>query len=154
MQIISTHTPVRVWHKPHLYITVFDISTHTPVRVWLGAFDSYLPTFKISTHTPVRVWHWGDKNAKCTNTFQLTHPWGCDHSVTWGSRPGKVFQLTHPWGCDDLLKKQYDLTADFNSHTREGVTIFRFLRRFIKKISTHTPVRVWLKGWQLINKPI
>ena len=141
---ISTHTPVRVWHKPHLYITVFDISTHTPVRVWPdilqtcngedGHFNSHTREgvtqaemrwdneVRISTHTPVRVWLWR-------------------YSGNW---PMIQFQLTHPWGCD---KKMVDFVTDteyISTHTPVRVWQMSILRPALVKISTHTPVRVWL----------
>ena len=145
---ISTHTPVRVWHKPHLYITVFDISTHTPVRVWPdilqtcngedGHFNSHtregvtlwkksvLVMPQISTHTPVRVWLYAHMQEKPRERFQLTHPWGCDMMNCVVAMILMKFQLTHPWGCDCTLYCSAAENRNFNSHTREGVTNFGF----------------------------
>ena len=119
------------------------ISTHTPVRVWRLDVLQLLVSY-ISTHTPVRVWRDDSVLESKDEKFQLTHPWGCDR--TWRT-------LILPY-------------ADFNSHTREGVTMISCQRDFktssfqlthpwgcdvgsgypisILEISTHTPVRVWL----------
>ena len=98
----------------------FGISTHTPVRVWLF-WNSYGIFNAISTHTPVRVWPNLAISCIITSGFQLTHPWGCDHI-----------------GHIEYLKQ-----ANFNSHTREGVTKTLCEYSNNKNISTHTPVRVW-----------
>ena len=120
--IISTHTPVRVWHSwQFLMFFCRNISTHTPVRVWLF--------FAVMV-----VWE---------TSFQLTHPWGCDYyTCAWfltdynfnsHTREGVTivalvlfhglkFQLTHPWGCDNLTSISNLTHGNFNSHTREGVT--------------------------------
>ena len=101
---------------------------------------------------------------QCLSLFQLTHPWGCDHTRQAGYCSFSIFQLTHPWGCD--AKGYYSRThrKHFNSHTREGVTsgilrvgslstfqlthpwgcdALQFHYPNILSISTHTPVRVW-----------
>ena len=98
------------------------ISTHTPVRVWPRTSWITPAYVTISTHTPVRVWlNYRYYNSK-RDKFQLTHPWGCDAE-----------NMTDP-------KRLYN----FNSHTREGVTKQKNIEYKEKKISTHTPVRVWL----------
>ena len=121
------------------------ISTHTPVRVWHGTRNWTFVLYPISTHTPVRVWRLFTRHMIYSPWFQLTHPWGCDtksikdlalsmristHTPVrvwlcpislltniWISThtPVRVwricrfiinnslrFQLTHPWGCDLL----------------------------------------------------
>ena len=35
----------------------------------------------------------------------------------------RLFQLTHPWGCDSISSGKFGRIFNFNSHTREGVTI-------------------------------
>ena len=99
------------------------ISTHTPVRVWLTKLKKSAFLQSISTHTPVRVWHSQILKRSRGLPFQLTHPWGCDENTQEDWDKGKTFQLTHPWGCD-----------------------FQNYSRLLPwhKISTHTPVRVWL----------
>ena len=83
-----------------IYSCISFISTHTPVRVWHNYSIYTSKLTEISTHTPVRVWH-----VECTdNTFKQT------------------FQLTHPWGCDVFAWIIYPAKPNFNSHTREGVT--------------------------------
>ena len=103
---ISTHTPVRVWPNtfslPH---HEKGISTHTPVRVWLQCFYYKQDRFFISTHTPVRVWL----------------------SALLPRSSAPKFQLTHPWGCDKGKKAQEAARQNFNSHTREGVTVIGHL---------------------------
>ena len=99
--------------------------------------------------------------------FQLTHPWGCDRILIVlcvickisTHTPVRVWLLLNISGWD---------SANFNSHTREGVTqgqwtgsihgrfqlthpwgcdsLNKYLSPLIS-ISTHTPVRVWLICW-------
>ena len=78
-----------------------------------------------------------------TIEFQLTHPWGCD-LIEIMLLPKTEFQLTHPWGCDVVggyLDEELKISThtpvrvwrsafdeigriiNFNSHTREGVTL-------------------------------
>ena len=119
----------------------------------------------ISTHTPVRVWPWSCKTFMWSKEFQLTHPWGCDLRAyeqcgslfgfqlthPWGCDARStswicvicLFQLTHPWGCDMGISSDTFAIANFNSHTREGVTLWRYQEPQRFHISTHTPVRVW-----------
>ena len=58
----------------------------------------------------------------------------------------RQFQLTHPWGCDEEAEATNNGGKDFNSHTREGVTKFLLRDACLVRISTHTPVRVWLSS--------
>ena len=104
---------------------------------------------QISTHTPVRVWPRRCKTWSGICQFQLTHPWGCDgYSWTSTSHP-QQFQLTHPWGCDNNVLIILPFGNNFNSHTREGVTLENSPALCVAAyISTHTPVRVWpLSGY-------
>ena len=76
--------------------------------------------------------------------FQLTHPWGCDSSLSPISTTHTVFQLTHPWGCDCYASLGCALVA-ISTHT--PVRVWREAgSKYLKarNISTHTPVRVWL----------
>ena len=98
------------------------ISTHTPVRVWLhGGIQHWPEDGNFNSHTREGV------TAKFFISLHLM-----------------IFQLTHPWGCDRFRPCISCYILHFNSHTREGVT--NFLPLFLRsaKISTHTPVRVWL----------
>ena len=97
------------------------ISTHTPVRVWPALDCLELIIAQISTHTPVRVW------LNFQNSYHISNG----------------FQLTHPWGCDKMKFTSATNSQNFNSHTREGVTIKSYVILKTWKISTHTPVRVW-----------
>ena len=141
---ISTHTPVRVWRPPKSTPTVANtISTHTPVRVWLCRVqvNAVVP---ISTHTPVRVWL--DENGeimkfRTISTHTPVRVWPAKHLLR---AVENSFQLTHPWGCDYQKHIQTHRTEDFNSHTREGVTLQWLGLVDFNLISTHTPVRVWL----------
>ena len=164
---ISTHTPVRVWricrdgnrlsrgfqlthpwgcdrNALSYFSTSPAISTHTPVRVWQQKIKELEKKLGISTHTPVRVWLLSPFFPICQNSFQLTHPWGCDYIVACDFQkscnfnshtregvtcnglvtvpPHYQFQLTHPWGCDNPKTGKTNGHPDFNSHTREGVT--------------------------------
>ena len=121
----------------------------------------------------MRVWHFYYSFYGKTAVFQLTHPWGCDISLNCSTTPltnfnshtregvtsfGKMtvnrilFQLTHPWGCDKPINLHTMIDGNFNSHTREGVTNPVGYMNSCYRISTHTPVRVWLycsKVWRL-----
>ena len=99
-----------------------NFNTHTREGVTKIIACNY-QQLSISTHTPVRVWPFQGWNPEETCRFQLTHPWGCDINLNLGCRLMTKFQLTHPWGCD--------------IDTGDTINAFR--------ISTHTPVRVWLK---------
>ena len=104
--------------------------------------------------------------------FQLTHPWGCDSCILIifcvvcisTHTPVRVwhipktafihtagFQLTHPWGCDYILPLRDSHNSHFNSHTREGVTVFFLAIQRLSEISTHTPVRVWRNSLQTVH---
>ena len=163
---ISTHTPVRVWlGRQGSFKNYCWISTHTPVRVWLYCMDRGSKRGKfqlthpwgcdlvksardcligISTHTPVRVWHIYQWGADFPVTFQLTHPWGCDRKLLFSQLGLEWFQLTHPWGCDfyftNSVQQEY-----ISTHTPVRVWL-KILQLHPKQpwISTHTPVRVWL----------
>ena len=75
---ISTHTPVRVWHKRILYNKRrWDFNSHTREGVTSVKYD-YRLYCDISTHTPVRVWLNVEFFWNHDIEFQLTHPWGCD----------------------------------------------------------------------------
>ena len=104
------------------------ISTHTPVRVWhVNVGDKTLP-FRISTHTPVRVWLKGViQMAYSKINFNSHTREGVTHANHLQNHRNNKFQLTHPWGCDQ-------------------VNPFIF---YDMKISTHTPVRVWLQDFGL-----
>ena len=82
------------------------------------------------------MWYW--------RIFQLTHPWGCDAFPAYG-RKFRRFQLTHPWGCDLLTLKQGKLKISFQLTHPWGCDLRRSRFRRRAGISTHTPVRVWLK---------
>ena len=118
--LISTHTPVRVWHSGQAILEVRLISTHTPVRVWPDFFISISLASEISTHTPVRVW------------LKLSKNW--IKFIISTHTPVRVWlkEITGvPWGT-------------ISTHTPVRV----WLRadehfRFHSGISTHTPVRVW-----------
>ena len=121
MMEISTHTPVRVWHKIIYFYFIFwkfqlthpwgcdkmvyshwcgvVISTHTPVRVWPLITFNTVNSLHFNSHTREGV----TVNIACLAVF-------------------KRFQLTHPWGCD----------------------VYRYNYSIYTSISTHTPVRVWL----------
>ena len=75
----------------------------------------------ISTHTPVRVWHSGNNNSTITNISTHT--------------PVRVWRYSESFP---------ELSTYFNSHTREGVTLWKKSVLVMPQISTHTPVRVWL----------
>ena len=121
-----------------------DISTHTPVRVWHHQTNTPNGHPDFNSHTREGVTNIYCKSFKKTQGFQLTHPWGCDvmkcplFLAAWISThtPVRVwhsalvctaiictFQLTHPWGCDLFLKNCLPCLMNFNSHTREGVTL-------------------------------
>ena len=116
----------------------------------------------ISTHTPVRVWR--PFNAIRTNrrTFQLTHPWGCDLKsftistavLSWISThtPVRMWLLYDKYGSIKsiisthtpvrvwpLYRKLTDGTLNFNSHTREGVTLSLMLWICTKKFQLTHP---------------
>ena len=78
---------------------------------------------KISTHTPVRVWQY-QKHIQThrTEDFNSHTREGVTHNQLLRTQQPK-FQLTHPWGCDYKFPNGY----------------------YISWISTHTPVRVWLR---------
>ena len=80
---ISTHTPVRVWHKPKFRLPSDD---------------------KISTHTPVRVWHWYRWHYKCFSNFNSHTREGVTEK-RFNRFHLLSFQLTHPWGCDLYNKR-------------------------------------------------
>ena len=170
---ISTHTPVRVWLfgvAPAEFSP--EISTHTPVRVWhlysqyvynvIGNFNSHTregvtgnQLIYLLIICRFQLTHpWGcDKSEvikiSSSRKFQLTHPWGCDDPCPSLAFIFLQFQLTHPWGCDDETLSYYECLCNFNSHTREGVTIHNAVITLTHIISTHTPVRVWrcAKRW-------
>ena len=49
------------------------------------------------------------------------------------------FQLTHPWGCDISGKVDLDISYNFNSHTREGVTIVDGIIKALPKFQLTHP---------------
>ena len=125
------------------------ISTHTPVRVWLFAKNS-LSEVNISTHTPVRVWLERSKaGTENLRRFQLTHPWGCDQGAVKQERIAAISTHT-PVRVWRNTRTGIWSTYDFNSHTREGVTLHPNILYKYKYISTHTPVRVWLIIWKYL----
>ena len=159
---------MRVWRIIAWRRASTVISTHTPVRVWHnGSFGCYR-YITISTHTPVRVWQEKSRNISEGNTFQLTHPWGCDVMITKSNThfflisthtPVRVWLDSGtrlvPWAKISthtpvrvwLLSRNFlrQVLLYFNSHTREGVTSIRCSEIGMTIISTHTPVRVWRK---------
>ena len=92
------------------------------MRVWLWIYWNDWERFTISTHTPVRVWlcysvkEWRSFDFNSHTREGVTSPFA--ETIT-----KLKFQLTHPWGCDAQITTYYQQTT---------------------KISTHTPVRVWL----------
>ena len=145
---ISTHTPVRVWP--------FNVSTwkYSIIFQLTHPWGCDLPnSLYISVSLPFQLTHpWGCDidmpQISADDLFQLTHPWGCDPGTSIREIHHKSFQLTHPWGCDlfHFWDKFYCI-ANFNSHTREGVTLKPIsILVNARSISTHTPVRVWLSG--------
>ena len=117
----NSHTREGVTTEQNYQQHNMTISTHTPVRVWLKLlWRTELLT--ISTHTPVRVWPL-DLFIGFAGLDFNSHT---REGVTWLRRRYRrttKFQLTHPWGCD----------FDYNN------------RHCSPEISTHTPVRVWLR---------
>ena len=47
-----------------------------------------------------------ETHARCHNSFQSTHPWGCDKNAKNRPQSTAVFQSTHPWGCDLAIRHQ------------------------------------------------
>ena len=176
VRVISTHTPVRVWPLNGRNSHAVRISTHTPVRVWQNPVGYMNSCYRISTHTPVRVWHIFLSQNYSRFQFQLTHPWGCDEvpDINWFTLPisthtpvrvwpsaVRIFCFfivisTHTpvrvWQVEQYRKYLYN---NFNSHTREGVTLPDMVNIASGVISTHTPVRVWLYFESMLkNMPI
>ena len=57
---------------------LFLISTHTPVRVWHAMYEpTRLSNENFNSHTREGVTFWV-LEVKIDIRFQLTHPWGCD----------------------------------------------------------------------------
>ena len=162
---ISTHTPVRVWLFKNVIPcrAVWYFNSHTREGVTIPDVRRSVVS-GISTHTPVRVWRRLFYRQSNDLPFQLTHPWGCDHRK--GTPAHLHWISTHTpvrvWLCGDNRRHRGD---NFNSHTREGVTLLigPYIRigefqlthpwgcdleisiiYYIYEISTHTPVRVWL----------
>ena len=82
--------------------------------------------------------------------FQLTHPWGCDmFSTPWLCCPYNFNSHTRE-GVTPCTGHSLIDSIHFNSHTREGVTNTVGLIPRIK-ISTHTPVRVWLTDFFVVS---
>ena len=141
----NSHTREGVTLRGALRLTCWIISTHTPVRVWHALTGKTGATFVISTHTPVRVWRFSWKQLNASYNFNSHTREGVTMTSNY-PRPGNKFQLTHPWGCDVFpFCLPFDF-VNFNSHTREGVTPLFQLLLHCRIISTHTPVRVWLHG--------
>ena len=103
-----------------LYHMSEKISTHTPVRVWHDD-TALLDLIRISTHTPVRVWPEIAGMVESADTFQLTHPWGCDIIIVFNNFICIISTHT-PVRVWPFRKWTHTATSDFNSHTREGVT--------------------------------
>ena len=164
--IISTHTPVRVWRvrwRNLLSIAWFQL-THpwgcdcADLYIFFSALSFQLThpwgcdckdIIAAYIRLEFQLTHpWGCDIIKDKGygnpKFQLTHPWGCDWLTHYHITVALVFQLTHPWGCDWIPKRRWKERKDFNSHTREGVTLKALCMIRIWTISTHTPVRVWL----------
>ena len=78
------------------------ISTHTPVRVWRLWFQLFYRVYHISTHTPVRVWL-------------------CDHMAYNIIKDISTHTPVRVWLRRSALGYGH---LNFNSHTREGVTLF------------------------------
>ena len=93
----------------------FNSHTREGVTLRRSGVDIY--TIQISTHTPVRVWQSLNVSISLKSEFQLTHPWGCDASL------------------DEMTEKD----KDFNSHTREGVTVWwTYIRTEKLYFNSHT----------------
>ena len=148
------------------YITKYiTISTHTPVRVWRVMIGGDMKTLWFQLTHP-----WGcDKKIIgrpiLKKIFQLTHPWGCDADKVIFSLWSNDFNSHTREGVTAANAIDNIRTPNFNSHTREGVTlpaemtntlgVFQLTHpwgcdqkavknpRHRRKISTHTPVRVW-----------
>ena len=78
-----------------------------------------------------------------TLRFQLTHPWGCDEKVSRYITKYISISTHTPVRVWHRPTPPCRHSNDFNSHTREGVTLFLSTGLNVKIISTHTPVRVW-----------
>ena len=121
-QLISTHTPVRVW--PSELVRAVSYKRFQLTHPW-GCDVLHCHWYgwrQISTHTPVRVWltQWGQLHR--TALFQLTHPWGCDNEND------EYYALTQisthtPVRVWHVPIEAFAHFFDFNSHTREGVTV-------------------------------
>ena len=118
----NSHTREGVTLRGALRLTCWIISTHTPVRVWHALTGKTGATFVISTHTPVRVWRISVLSAVWLCKFQLTHPWGCDPPFSAAASLQDNFN-SHTREGVTAWEENSALVADFNSHTREGVTV-------------------------------
>ena len=107
-------------------------------------------TAAISTHTPVRVWPFAYWSYRIFKAFQLTHPWGCDFCFDFIQHVSRNFN-SHTREGVTLRRCNKSLECNFNSHTREGVTCYPNCFGKTNQISTHTPVRVWLQKFNLVE---
>ena len=117
----NSHTREGVTAAFILMYLLAEISTHTPVRVWRLRLVARLHSLLISTHTPVRVWQ---------VYLNVSVIWPCISTHT----PVRVWRSPCTYTAP---------AADFNSHTREGVTHFSEICAQMQELSTPTPVRVW-----------
>ena len=118
------------------------ISTHTPVRVWRTVYIKSLDDADFNSHTREGVTI-PLVNGFQTLRFQLTHPWGCDEKVSRYITKYISISTHTPVRVWHRPTPPCRHSNDFNSHTREGVTLFLSTGLNVKIISTHTPVRVW-----------
>ena len=97
------------------------ISTHTPVRVWRWNFVVLWMSLHFNSHTRegVTPLKW---STAVPWSFQLTHPWGCDNIGTRDNTPHSISTHTpvRVWPSNPCF---FNPCFNFNSHTREGVTI-------------------------------
>ena len=127
------------------------------MRVWL-LVRRLRKRVVISTHTPVRVWPFCYPAIPCTTYFNSHTREGVTGSAVFVLKMFP-FQLTHPWGCDVLKSLWYSISnisthtpvrvwlkyifsskkaLNFNSHTREGVTLNILLCHHLTNFNSHT----------------
>ena len=155
-----TREGVTPWRSTHFSLLTFQLTHPWGCDSQKISKDN---TINISTHTPVRVWRGWKMWTIVLFVFQLTHPWGCDackcrhgYNVSisthtpvrvWPNNVDEYNALadfnSHTREGVTYLGAEDSAYTNFNSHTREGVTIQRVLYIYMRLISTHTPVRVW-----------
>ena len=119
------------------------------MRVWLISFIYCKLLGNFNSHTREGVTGFASRVNTWDVPFQLTHPWGCDDVAEFFCYHNRISTHTpvRVWPAPFLS----DIATDqnFNSHTREGVTLLIISAIGIYHISTHTPVRVWLYSCSL-----